>query len=60
MQQIDESEGDIDSLTANEITKKVKDLGMKTKLRSFHKLKEFFQDSLTNKENQPISNNVLV
>ena len=50
----EETEVDINSLTANEIKHKLKDLGVLTKLRSLEKLKKLFRESLTNKENNNI------
>ncbi|CAB4028844.1 Hypothetical predicted protein [Paramuricea clavata] len=50
----EETEVDINLLTANEIKHKLKDLGVLTKLRSLEKLKKLLRESLTNKENNNI------
>jgi hypothetical protein len=47
------AEVEVDSLTANEIKEKLKELGISTKLRNLKKLKELLRDSLKNKENLP-------
>jgi hypothetical protein len=47
------AEVEVDSLTANEIKEKLKELGILTKLRSLKKLKELLKVSLKNKENLP-------
>lgn len=49
----EEKEVDVNSLTANEIKLKLKELGILTKLRSLEKLKKLLRESLTNKENLP-------
>jgi hypothetical protein len=47
------AEVEVDSLTANEVKEKLKELGISTKLRNLKKLKELLRDSLKNKENLP-------
>lgn len=50
---IESNEVDIETLTADEIRKKLKDLGINTRYRCIKKLKEVLTNHLKNKENQP-------